>query len=1699
MSVDIWRDLAYSLARTPAELDPSKGFVENGGHSLAAIAVSRSLKKKGINVTAESLLICDCLTELLGDAPKPAPNQPSLSSSEKSSLPSSAASSRQSDTGDTINHDNHTSLNTTGHYRPLDQLIRHQSFAPPRSPTPTSHPIHLNHTRHYQTTPASNGQLTPPSRLAREDRMTASWDLLPPSISFTDIRSLSQSNGNGHHLSQSKDANWPSLTEMQLSLLHGSLKAPGSDIIHHSETYLSEYLPVLRLAWQRIMDVEPIFKTQFPEQLVGKDQVTFEWTEVVAPSPEDYEALVQEAFDDTRIGSHFCVITLAEPGQRSISNIIWSVHHALIDGYSASLLFEKIRKYTTGIPIVAGPSFTELAAELHQYQAQHGEKGRQFWSSQSEQLASARGDLMIPSATKASLESPSNVLSEEIQISLNKGDLAVILAGAKASKVTLAAMLHAAWALVLSHYASSELVVFGTVLASRNLPLPGILETIGPMVNTLPLCVAVNKKLKVQEYLRTVFEQMVRLSEFSWTTPSEHGYSRHFESAIAMQFDTRADEGIQSPFLPVEKPNSKQTTSIPLSIAMDPDGTIHLQAHTRRISSTQSQRIAQMLHDALLALCRSHATVGDCKQSLISVPMLSTLREMGNANSGLTTVPSITEDLVTLFEKAVQHRPDDVALERGNEKVSYAQLDTSAGILAAHLQEFVLPGDVVCVHADRSIHWMIAICGILKAGAVYCALESSLPDELKSTMYQAAGAKAFVAASSGNKSTCPQSCDRLIDLEALLAFEDSKKIPHFPPRVSARPADLAYLCFTSGSTGVPKGVLCTHQGLVAFQRDLEVRLFAAPGERIAQIMSPAFDGSIHEIFSALSYGATLVLSEEGSQMFDHLARATSCILTPSIARVLDPMDYPDLKTVYLVGEPVPPGVSDRWSSCVALYNMYGPTEGTCGATIKKLLPGQQVTIGKPNPTTRIYILNEDRLLVPPGVIGEIFLAGVQVARGYIGLPEVTADRFRPDPICRLGESMYKTGDRGYWNEDGEIVCLGRNDREVKLRGFRLDMNDLEVRIARAEPSLQAVAVVVHNEQLMSIVQPADIDIPTLQSTISRSLARHQRPARILAVDRMPTTRAGKTDYLALGKLLFTPETAREEKMAPASPTLRRVIAVVRSILQLEQNVHIRNDSSFDELGGTSLKQVALCSRLSKEFDVQVPLRLIIERPRLSAIADAVDSMLSSGQLHRGGPCRTVDRQTASPGELEWFEKYQLDAGTSAFNVFYAAKFSPIRISRKRLTEAWNTVLLRHDILRSRYTKRRGNRGARLLSDCAPRVQDVSELSLWTEVNRPFYVSKNDPIRVLVGQDSMMVVISHIIADFTALAVLLDEVNTLYSGRELASPIKTYDQADVWFKEAPMCYKTWWLEYLASLPKEPSILKPDKDRKSYYGTSLVSKIPLSLYQAMRNLADAAGLSMQQLVLATVGLVLSCEDSLDNSKIDVLLGSPYMNRPTDDDLSVVGLYLEPLPIRITYPSTEKRPSKTCNNEKMQDQDRGHDDEQEEEPEQGLDQDGSSFSYLKSVRRSSRMALANAMPWHQLLEVMGSDTTYPSHPLFDIMVSFHESSQTQRTGSVIPGVEPCFAWSEGSKFKLMVEFSAFGDEVLMMRLEHDTAVFTTEEIYRLESMIPMALEMLTRCEADSTIAAIVEALGGVKGAQRSSNAVNEGEVFGKLIAEL
>ncbi|KAE8367002.1 hypothetical protein BDV27DRAFT_170270 [Aspergillus caelatus] len=1403
------------------------------------------------------------------------------------------------------------------------------------------------------------------------------------------------------------------LSEMQASLLHGSLKSPGTNIIYHYETYRTDVIPILKKAWKTVIEGEPIFQASLLDRS-AQNQEYFTWTEVTVETEAEHREQLQTLWLKSVSSSFKVVHWKRSPLAIDQSTVIWAVHHALVDGYSAMLLFCKVRRAIAGLPIVPGPSFSDVEKRIRNWRQEHKSEGDEYWAGHAAHLEQAQGELLLPAPAQ---EGTSSAITESEEVyaapSVSTAQLHCV---AKRLGVTLSTCYYAAWSLVLSLYADSASVVFGAVLAGRNLPLEGVDEVVGPLVNTLPLCLTLDRQQSAQDFLKGLFSRMVELAEYQWTTP-DNGYTRNFSSAMAMQVPgPECKDGVS----PLEPPYTRQTTDVPLSINILTDGAARFVYHTSHYSRADIVRLGQYFQRALQLLLRPHRPIEECLQGLLGCVDIQTLMGFGNCSSALTTTVAIKEDLVTLFECAASRNSMDIAVQKGSCHLTYQELDTHAGRVAATLRSHIQDGEVVCLHADRSVNWIVGIMGILKAGGVYCALDKALPQEARETIFSASGSCLFLVPSVSDQSFCPTNCDRLLVVEDLVKDENIP-ITH---RDTPRPQTDAYLCFTSGSTGKPKGVMCLHQGLVAFQRDLEVRLFAQPGRRVAQIMSVAFDGSIHEIFSALSYGATLVL-QSGDDPFAHLSDVDSAILTPSMARVLNPADFKRLSTVYLVGEPVTQDVCDRWSEQKALYNMYGPTEGTCGATIKQLHPRKRVTIGPPNPSTRIYIMNQKQGLVPPGVIGEIYIAGVQVARHYIGMPEQTAQRFVADPIIRIGERMYKTGDRGYWSEDGEVVCLGRTDRQIKLRGFRLDLDDLETRMIRAFPAVTAVALTRQGNHLIAAILPASTDVDAFAARVAQVLPPYATPRKILALDEFPTTKAGKRDYQAIAKLSAQAPVSTGRALTSSMEKL--VGDAFRDILQLGKDVALHTHSSFRELGGHSLLQLLLATRISQGVNRQVPLYVVAQHDRIDHLAAAIDSGPGLQQLATPDPMG-LGESTIAPIEREWWHKYQINESTSSFNVNFMAKINEGLVDRARLVHACNEVMARHRVLRSRYIFNRATGCVvRQYSPLPPRVQAVKTVNPWVEVNRPFSLSRSAPIRAVVSDSYFILTISHIVADLTTLQILLREISSHYQGGSLQSIPYTYMNSTLWQEKPTSCDLDFWSDCLGQLPATTHLLGHGGFRRGYRGRSALCEIPTTTYQSMRQFLRQSSVTAQQLSLAVIALCLDDPSTLMPTETDIVLGIPYINRKSQEDLDVVGLFLEPLPVRIKFGQE------------------AHDNEK--------------ASYLDTVQRAVRSSVGHAIHWDQLLEHLQVPTTPPDHPLFDVVVTFHSQSHSNGLELSVPGLQTCYTYAEGAKFRLLCEFSALSEDRLLLRLEYDTDCFTEKDIHLLQSRIPLALSLLVQ----------------------------------------
>lgn len=776
--------------------------------------------------------------------------------------------------------------------------------------------------------------------------------------------------------------------------------------------------------------------------------------------------------------------------------------------------------------------------------------------------------------------------------------------------------------------------------------------------------------------------------------------------------------------------------------------------------------------------------------------------------------------------------------------------------------------------------------------------------------------------------------------------------------------------------------------------------------------------------------------------------------------------------------------------------MYGPTEATCGATIKRLRPNEPVAIGAPNPTTRIYILNSEKSLCHPGMIGEIYLAGVQVSKGYLNLPDQTNERFSPDSVMRNLEMMYQTGDRGYWNEAGEVVCLGRNDRQIKLRGYRLDMNDLEIRVTRAVPSLEGVAIAKHGDELVAMVQPANIDVVDLRSQLSSVLAHYAMPHHFIAVDKIPMTKAGKIDYKAVIEYEVVSMSSGQNDASLDTPMENLVASAFRTVLGLSDDTRISSCSHFASLGGNSLAQIRLASHLAKKLRVQVPLPLVITRPTVRDLAVEVAKLLETSPATELSK-NTLGSEAVSPIEEEWLEKYNLGRGSACFNVSFAAEFCEGTVDADRLTHAWNQVLRRHKLLSSRYKLRsrgRHSKPKRVYAVSPPRVDRVTDLDLWVEVNRPFDLSKEPPIRVMLSRNQMLVLMSHIAADYTTMSVLLGEVSSLYSQKELRPITRTYSDVSVWYEPSPDFHKQFWQDrlgdYIDHTPAASmNFLSKARDiadeGSGHSGKSVFYMFDAAATKKIVQYSTSTGITFQQMALGAVAL---CLDQGCLEKTDIVIGIPYMNRRSEEDAETVGLFLEPLPIRVRHGQLSESESEI--------ERRGQDKE--------FSEDSKSTSFMSTVQRSVQSAVAHAMPWRQLLETLSVTPDYPDHPIFDVMVTFHDTDMVESLAMPdLPQLRSQYLWSQGSKFKLMAEFSRIstprkGDEKLLLRIEYDDGCVSSEEIESLLKMIPQSMVAVAEGLKSSEIKVKLRSVRRAADEDTSGAPVNAERMFGAKLRD-
>ena len=579
-----------------------------------------------------------------------------------------------------------------------------------------------------------------------------------------------------------------------------------------------------------------------------------------------------------------------------------------------------------------------------------------------------------------------------------------------------------------------------------------------------------------------------------------------------------------------------------------------------------------------------------------------------------------------LFAERVAREPDAIAAVFENQQLTYRQLNSRANQLARYLQQLgAKPEVLVGLCVERSLEAIVGILGIIKAGAAYLPLDPNYPQQRLNFMLEDAGVSILVTQQHLAKNlTAPECAVVCVDSDREIIARQS------PANLTLNivPENLAYVIYTSGSTGKPKGVLIEHRGLYNLALAQIEAFKLNSNHRVLQFASLSFDASIFEIVMALGSGATLYCARKESllpgQTLIHFLQdnaITHATFPPSLLAVLPSAELRALQTIICAGESCSPDVVKRWASGRRFFNAYGPTEATVWSSFAEIgdelrdsfASRQKPPIGRPIANTQLYILDEHLQPVPVGIPGELYIGGAGLARGYLNLPELTAQRFIPNPFSeKAGERIYKTGDLARYLPDGNIEFLGRTDEQVKIRGYRIELGEIEALLMQHPAVKEAVAVAEDdlsgNKRLVAYVVPNPtqaLNPLEMRSFLKEKLPNYMIPHAFVAIAFMPLTPNGKIDRLRLR----TPENVTSNStdkscIAPRTPTESTLAKIWSEILNTEP-VGIRDN--FFDLGGDSLLTIRLIKEINQQFKRELPLSSLFLNPTIEGLADSLDS------------------------------------------------------------------------------------------------------------------------------------------------------------------------------------------------------------------------------------------------------------------------------------------------------------------------------------------------------------------------------------------------------------------------------------------------------------------------------------------------------------
>jgi amino acid adenylation domain-containing protein len=1335
-------------------------------------------------------------------------------------------------------------------------------------------------------------------------------------------------------------------------------------------------------------------------------------------------------------------------------------HQLILDAESATLLWREVLTLYDDFAHGAGaclPPVDRYEDYLSWLNAQDQSAAEAFYRARLADLAagSEHGNTVIGQVEGASYARQ--------QAWLETGSTAALRA-LEDQGVTLDTLLEGAWAVLLNRYTGESSVFIGVDISAR--PDGVAVDPVGAYRQTLPLRVTTAGRESLLSWFRKLEEQKAELRRYNYCSLAhlyESGvipaHVRAFESQVKIAHCEFPNANFNN--MLTSRFSIQDSTTCPLSLTvqtLEDKLLLSIQYDVSQYSSAAVDRMVGQLRTVLTSIASQP------EQSLASVSILDEdeLRQLIVEWNSTTTAYPRDRTLPQLFIEHVERTPDALAVICGSNQLTYRELNERSNKLAHHLHGLGVGPEVpVGVCLERSIEMIVTLLAILKAGGAYVSLEADYPAERLMIMLEDSGVPVLITTES-LLDQLPANWAQVVCLDAdedLISDQSSADID-----TALAPDNLAYIMYTSGSTGVPKGVSVTHRNVVRLVK--ETNYFTFDRSQVFLQNAPiSFDASTFEIWGSLLNGARLVLMpldtptlEEFGEIFRQYGVTTVWLTAGLFHMMVDerPQELATLRHLLAGGDVLFPSHVRRALDALnegQLINGYGPTENTtfaCCCPMSSLPPEAiSVPIGRPISNTQIYLLDHQLRPVPAGVAGELCIGGDGLARGYNNRPDLTAERFVPDPFSAVpGSRLYRTGDLARHMADGQIDFIGRRDFQVKVRGFRIELEEVEAALS-SHPSIRQCVVTVRSDgtdkQLVAYAvldEARTLKAAGMRSFLSGKLPEYMVPTQFITLDAFPLTPNGKIDRRALLTFDFkTPET-NEDHAASRTLIEEMLVGIWSEVLDVSR-VGIRDN--FFDLGGHSLRAVQMVSRVREVFQKELPIRLLFENPTIEALAAFIESGRHSSANKVQPPLKRIDRNQPLPVSFAqqrlWFLN-QLEPESTAYNIPIALRITG-ELDVTALEQAFGDLIERHETLRTTFVTNNG-RPEQLISAPGKFVLSITDLSHVASSERekeaqrltakeaqvPFDLSNGPLLRTLLiklsDQDHVLLLtMHHIVSDAWSMGLLARELTTFYEAHATGRPARL-PELSIQYVDFAHWQRQWLTgdvleEQLAYWRKQlggelPTLRLPAGAASGpALGAGHNFAFSRAQAEALKSLSRSEGATLFMTLLAALDVVLCCY----TGQTDVVVGASVAGRTTSEVEPLIGFFVNPLVLRAD-----------------------------------LSGDPSFSEFLSRVREVTLDAYTHQdVPFDKIVEELRPDRAAAHSPLFQVNFSL---DNTRHETIELPGLTftPFPVGYESTRFSLLMALDDT-DEGLGATLQYDERLFDAETIARLAEHYQLLLD--------------------------------------------